>query len=603
MTIKAEQRTLESNKPLALQFARYGVMKSEPRAIYTFVPRFSKLLNCSTIFFLIFSSAPAIRAFHSAPKQFAFRSFASIAKTTVDMIVNQNPVQHVPKSELPEWFIPMRSRILTDPTITTEASITKEGSVVYWMQRDMRARDNWTLCLASYFAAQKKLPLHVVYAFAPPPLSDVDPLPALVDLPMTRRHGDFLLGGLESVHKELAEKKIPMHFVMAKSHQTVGEEVCQLALEQLHACLVVSDFSPLRQFREWMEVQAAPIMNNAAVPFYQVDSHNIVPVWTAAPNKQVGARTLRPKIQNVIKKYLQEYPIVAGNTRHDLVIPQFERDEYETYLKIDESVGAVDWAVPGTDAGMQQFRQFCQVGLPKYNEDRNDPVQPHVCSNLSAWINHGHISFQRVTMEVYKLNKYPTGVAGFVEEGVIRRELSDNYLYYEPNHYDSLEAAADWAKESLQLHASDPREFVYSTEDFEQGKTHDELWNAAQLQLVREGGMHGFMRMYWAKKILEWTASPEAALKTSQHFNDKYALDGKDPNGFVGVSWSIMGIHDQGWKERPVFGKIRFMNYNGCKRKYVEDMSGNSALVGINSRALFRMFTQQVLDSRVCCPL
>lgn len=542
-------------------------MNREPTAIFSFVPTFSKLIP--TIFFLSFSFTPAIFAFSSIPKPFLSRSFFSpLAKSSVNMIVNQDPVQHVPKSELPEWFIPSRSRILTDPKITTEASISKEGSVVYWMQRDMRARDNWALCLASYFAARKGLPLRIVYAFVPPP-SEVDhPMPALIDLPWTRRHGDFLLGGLESVHKELAEKKIPMHFVMAKSHQTVGEEVCQLALEELQACLVVSDFSPLRQFREWMELQAAPIMNNAAVPFYQVDTHNIVPVWTAAPNRQVGARTLRPKIQNVIKKYLQEFPVVSGNTR-DVVIPEFERETYEKYLKMDESVRAVDWAVPGTDAGLLQFRKFCQVGLPKYNEDRNDPVQPHICSNLSAWINHGHISFQRLTMEVYKLNKYPTGVAGFVEEGVVRRELSDNYVYYEPNHYDGLEAAADWAKESLQLHASDPREYVYSTEDLEQGKTHDELWNAAQLQLVREGGMHGFMRMYWAKKILEWTDSPETALKTGQYFNDKYALDGKDPNGFVGVGWSIMGIHDQGWKERPVFGKIRYMNYNGCKRKYV----------------------------------
>jgi deoxyribodipyrimidine photo-lyase len=538
-------------------------MRRERSAFITFVPIFSQLVTLVTIFLFGLSFSPATHAFHSVPKQFAARSVSSFSQ--IKMIINPDPVHHIPKSELPEWFIPSRSRILTDPQLTSKTRNAKDGSVVYWMQRDMRARDNWALCLASYFAAQKGLPLRVVYAFAPPP-TRLDPMPSLQDLPMTRRHGNFLLGGLELVHKELETRKIPMHFVMAESHESVGEEVCRLLLEELRACLVVSDFSPLRQFREWMELQATPILNIAAVPFYQVDTHNIVPVWIAAPNRQVGARTLRPKINNVIKTYLKEFPVMAGNTQ-DVDLPKFERDVYDTYLKIDETVKALDWAIPGTDAGMQQFRKFCQVGLPKYNEDRNDPVQTHICSNLSSWINHGHISFQRLTMEVYKLNKYPTGVAGFVEEGVVRRELSDNYVYYVPNHYDSLDAAADWAKESLQLHAADSREHLYSTEDLEQGKTHDELWNAAQLQLVREGGMHGFMRMYWAKKILEWTESPEIALKTSQYFNDRYALDGKDPNGFVGVGWSIMGIHDQGWQERPVFGKIRYMNYNGCKRK------------------------------------
>jgi deoxyribodipyrimidine photo-lyase len=170
-------------------------------------------------------------------------------------------------------------------------------------------------------------------------------------------------------------------------------------------------------------------------------------------------------------------------------------------------------------------------------------------------------------MEIKKLNKCATGSASFIEEGVIRRELSDNFVFYAPNDYDGLQAAAGWAQETLRVHASDPREYVYSLQELEQGQTHDDLWNAAQLQVVHEGGMHGFLRMYWAKKILEWTESPEVALRTAQYFNDKYALDGKDPNGFTGVGWSIMGIHDRAWQERPVFGKIRFMNYSGCKRK------------------------------------
>jgi deoxyribodipyrimidine photo-lyase len=168
------------------------------------------------------------------------------------------------------------------------------------------------------------------------------------------------------------------------------------------------------------------------------------------------------------------------------------------------------------------------------------------------------VSFQRVALEVQKLHRrHATGAASYLEEGIVRRELSDNYLFYTPNDYDKLSGAAGWAQETLQAHSSDPREYTYGLREWEGARTHDDLWNAAQLQLVREGRMHGFLRMYWAKKILEWSPSPDLALRTAQHLNDRFALDGRDPNGFVGVGWSVMGIHDQGWGERPVFGKIR----------------------------------------------
>jgi deoxyribodipyrimidine photo-lyase len=149
----------------------------------------------------------------------------------------------------------------------------------------------------------------------------------------------------------------------------------------------------------------------------------------------------------------------------------------------------------------------------------------------------------------------------------IRRELSDNFCFYQPN-YDNINGAKPWAKLSLQLHTKDPRPFVYDLPALEKGRTADDLWNAAQIQMVREGKCHGFLRMYWAKKILEWTETPELALQYSLYLNDKYSVDGRDPNGYVGCMWSICGIHDMGWKERPVFGKIRYMNYAGCQRKF-----------------------------------
>ena len=153
---------------------------------------------------------------------------------------------------------------------------------------------------------------------------------------------------------------------------------------------------------------------------------------------------------------------------------------------------------------------------------------------------------------------------------MVRKELSDNFCFYNEN-YDTITGASNWAQTTLNDHRSDKREYTYTREEFESAKTHDELWNAAQRQLMAEGKMHGFMRMYWAKKILEWTESPEKALEVALYFNDHYSLDGNDANGNVGCMWSICGVHDQGWAEREIFGKIRYMNFNGCKRKFDVD--------------------------------
>ena len=159
------------------------------------------------------------------------------------------------------------------------------------------------------------------------------------------------------------------------------------------------------------------------------------------------------------------------------------------------------------------------------------------------------------------------GKKTFLEQLIVRRELAENFCYYN-NDYDSFNGFHAWAKKTLNEHRADEREFLYSPAEFENAETHDDLWNAAQYQMVEKGKMHGFMRMYWAKKILEWTPDPEVALQTAIDLNDKYELDGRDPNGYTGIAWSIGGIHDRPWFERPVFGKVRFMNYNGCKRKF-----------------------------------
>jgi deoxyribodipyrimidine photo-lyase len=149
----------------------------------------------------------------------------------------------------------------------------------------------------------------------------------------------------------------------------------------------------------------------------------------------------------------------------------------------------------------------------------------------------------------------------------VRRELADNYCLYQP-HYDTFGGFPAWAQKTLNEHRADPRQPLYSMEHLEQGRTHDELWNAAQRDMVQRGKMPGYLRMYWAKKILEWTASPEEAQAAAISLNDKYELDGRDPNGYAGIAWSIGGVHDRPWFERPIFGKIRYMSYNGCRAKF-----------------------------------
>jgi len=170
-------------------------------------------------------------------------------------------------------------------------------------------------------------------------------------------------------------------------------------------------------------------------------------------------------------------------------------------------------------------------------------------------------------LDLFKQGLPEEMVETFVEEIVVRRQLAENFCFYNPK-YDEFDGMPNWAKKTLLEHWDDEREFVYSLKEFEEANTHDELWNAAQMQMVKTGKMHGYMRMYWAKKILEWSKDPSQALKIANFLNNKYELDGRDPSGYTGVAWSICGVHDRAWGERDVFGKVRFMNFNGCKRKF-----------------------------------
>jgi len=430
----------------------------------------------------------------------------------------------------------------------TENFPASHSGVVYWMSRDQRVQDNWALIYAQRLALKEKVPLLVCFCLVPKFLQ------------ATLRQYAFMLKGLKSVQKELHDLNIPFSLLLGEAKAVLPDFVKKHKIGG-----VVTDFAPLRVPRSWVDEVAKKLPED--VPLCQVDAHNVIPVWVTSDKLEYAARTIRPKINKHLPAYLTEFPDVISHPHKSsskFENPFKNMDELMAFLQIDRTVGEVEWAKPGTDEAFKTLKSFIDVRLRLFDEKRNNP-NFDALSNLSPWFHFGQISVARCILEVKK--SHHKGKDAFIEEAVVRRELSDNFCYYNEN-YDNLDGASEWARKSLNDHRKDTRKPLYKLDKFEQAKTHDDLWNAAQNQLRIEGKMHGFLRMYWAKKILEWSESPEKALEIAIYLNDKYNLDGRDPNGFVGCMWSICGIHDMGWKERTIFGKIRYMNYDGCKRKF-----------------------------------
>ncbi|XP_023171500.1 deoxyribodipyrimidine photo-lyase-like isoform X1 [Drosophila hydei] len=443
-------------------------------------------------------------------------------------------------------FRKKRVRVLSSASDVNEQY---KGGVVYWMSRDARVQDNWALLFAQRLALKLELPLTVVYCLVPKFLN------------ATLRHYKFMLGGLQEVERQCRELNISFKLLLGPAVERLPQFVND---EQIGA--VICDFAPLRLPRQWVEdvVKALP----ANVPLTQVDAHNVVPLWVTSEKQEYAARTIRNKINSKLSEYLTEFPPLIKHA-HGNVKGSHGVDWTAAHkmLSCDMSVDAVEWAQPGYTSACKQLYDFCTRRLRLFYDKRNDPMADAL-SGLSPWLHFGQISAQRCVLEVSRYKTlFKASAEAFCEEAIVRRELADNFCYYN-EHYDNLKGLHSWAYETLQTHRKDKRSPCYTLEELEQSRTYDDLWNSAQLQLVKEGKMHGFLRMYWAKKILEWTETPEQALEYSILLNDKYSLDGRDPNGYVGCMWSIGGIHDQGWKERAIFGKIRYMNYQGCKRKF-----------------------------------
>jgi deoxyribodipyrimidine photo-lyase len=422
--------------------------------------------------------------------------------------------------------------------------VRKGRYVLYWMQAAQRAQYNHALEYAISRANQLKLPLVVVFG-----VTDSYPQANL-------RHYTFMFEGLVDVQKALAKRGIKL-VIRHQSPELAATELSE------KASIVIVDAGHTRIQRKWRQYAA----KNIECLLQEVETNLIVPVTEVSDKENYSAGTLRPRINKKLPKYL--VPVRHCKTLFsslDMKFKSFGVKDVElalSKLNIDRSVEPVKTFRGGTTEAKRRLKDFIINKLDVYADSRNDPCLD-ATSNMSPYLHFGQISPLYIALKV--MESKARGKEAYLEELIVRRELSFNLVYYNTN-YDLFSCLPPWARNTLNFHSRDKREYVYSLEEFEGAKTHDPYWNAAQKEMVMTGKMHGYMRMYWGKKILEWTRNPKKGFKIALYLNNKYELDGRDPNGFAGVAWCF-GKHDRAWGERKVFGKIRYMNATGLKRKF-----------------------------------
>lgn len=432
--------------------------------------------------------------------------------------------------------------------VLNQKEVKKGTYVLYWMQASQRAQCNHALEYAIFRANELRQPLMVFFGIT-------DHFPEA-----NERHYAFMLEGLKETKQALKDRSIQM----VTRHESPEQGVIRMAKK---ATLVVVDRGYLRIQRQWRESVARQI----DCPLIQVESDVIVPVEEASLKEEYAAATLRPKIHKKLSYFLtplpQREPIFSSLS---MDFDSFEIDDLEkaiSKLRIDRRVGKVQSFRGGAKEAHKHLEVFLDEKLDHYPELRNDPTLDYL-SQMSPYLHFGQISPLEIALRV-KQTRSP-GVDAFLEELVIRRELSMNFVFYNEGYDSYQQAIPEWAQKTLKSHQYDKRSYLYTLEQLEKAETHDPFWNAAQKEMVITGKMHGYMRMYWGKKILEWSKTPEEAFRSTLYLNNKYELDGRDPNGFTGVAWCL-GKHDRPWGERPIFGTVRYMNDKGLKRKFDAD--------------------------------
>ncbi len=433
-------------------------------------------------------------------------------------------------------------------TVRRGGPANAEGrAVVFWMQRAQRAVDNPALETAIRAANLLNKPL-VVFAGI------------VRNYPNANlRSYTFFAEGFKAVALGLERRGVG--FVLRAWPDNDLVKFC----DEVSACLVVGDENPIREPELWRQTLAKKLRT----PFWTVDADVIVPSHLLL-KEQYGARTIRPRINALLDEFLVPVgklkPRVCWKPAKKIASLSPGADLLQN-LPINRSVAPVASLQGGTDEGLKLLKSFIRGRLAGYDEGRNHPDQDHT-SRLSPYLHFGHLGPHTVALAVKNAEAPARDREAFLEQMIVRRELAVNFCRYNP-HYDNLQCAEPWALRTLEEHARDEREVLYRERQLENAETHDPLWNAAQRQMVVTGWMHGYLRMYWAKKILEWTGSAEEAFAIAVRLNDRYELDGRDPNGYAGIAWAIAGKHDRAWgPERPVYGKIRYMSYASTSRKF-----------------------------------
>lgn len=424
--------------------------------------------------------------------------------------------------------------------------------VLYWMQMFKRASHNYALNFAIQMANERRLPL-VVYEglkFYYPWASD--------------RIHTFILEGVAEKQAEFSERGIRYMFYLQRNERDPRNTVANLARE---AALLVTDDYPCFIIPEHNQR-----IVQLKLPVYAVDANGMVPL-SALPKEEYAAYTIRPKINRL----LPDLPRTIVTPHLDVQKPTLDVECPETIVSADKipalvSECDIDHTVKpsnlyhgGTAAGRKRLQHFVRNILPHYDKTRNDPSVDGV-SRLSPYLHFGFLSIQEIVAAVEKAKAPKASKDAFLEEAIVRRELSFNFTQHNP-HYDSLKSLPVWALKTMRDHADDPRPELLDAEKIEAADTYDELWNAAQRELITTGHIHNYVRMLWGKRVIEWQRSYEMAFELLVHLNNKYALDGRDPNSYAGILWCF-GKHDRPWFEREIFGTIRYMTSRSMAKKF-----------------------------------
>ncbi len=441
-----------------------------------------------------------------------------------------------------------------DPRVTVrrDGPPKPDGAcVVYWMQRAQRGLHNPAVDCAVDVANELGLPLLVYFS-------------AISNFPNANlRHYAFLNQGLPDIEADLTPRNIA--FVVRRPP---GNSLDKL-LDEVDAAILIGDENPCREPERWRQ----GIAKRLRIPFWTVNADAIVP-GNLFPKAQYAAYTMRPRLYRELPKYLR--PLKNPKAQHGWEPPKHfdsfpvTSDITAGWKNLDRTIGPVKSFTGGSHAARKRLQFFVKHLLANYDQQRNQPTVDGT-SRLSPYLHFGHIGPLEIALAVQaSVEKDPSLAAtrdAFFDELIVWRELAMNFVKHTPT-YDTIECAEPWARKSLAEHAQDHREWLYTLEQLERGETHDELWNAAQLQMVRFGWMHNYMRMYWAKKILEWSPDPATAFTQAVTLNDRYELDGRDPSGYAGIAWAIAGKFDRPWFDRPIFGKVRYMSRASTGKKF-----------------------------------